>query len=377
MAFYGAGIYGLDVYGHRIGEGGSIVVDWELWRATIDNQLVENISDIFTGGNVSLNHDRAIKHQAAIHVSDQGRITPYVDYLAVFLNRRYGDGTTWQRDQIGLYTTKVPPGTHTVERSEALFTGHDLTDMLARHAFTDAYNVAASTNYVDAVTTIMALAGITRHNIVATTQETAAAISFAVGTTYLDACNTLLEAIGYYHLAMDPDGRMVSRPTSDIVYTEPYRTVTADDLMEPVVTQPTDTTVANVVIVVQDNFNAESLTATVRNDDEDSPTSTANLGVITRVEKRSDLADQDAVDALASRLLSEGRTFYQVAATRLLPDPAVLIPHQTIQLNGTGSLTPLNGRWWVRTATVGFTPETAGPRIELNRVTDQIEGVTL
>jgi hypothetical protein len=377
MAFYGAGIYGVDVYGHRVGSGGNIVVDWELWRATIDNQMVEDISHLFTGGSVSLNHDRAIKHQATFNISDMDAVTPYVDYLAVFMVRQFRDGEAWTRDQMGLYTTKVPPGTHTVERSEVAFTGNDLTAVLARYAFTDTYNIAAGTNRVTAVIAILALAGITRHNIVATTDVLAADLSFPVGTTYLDAANTLLGAIGYYHLAMARDGRLVSQPTSALAYTEPYRIVTASDLMEPVVTQPTDTSVANVVVVVKDNLNEEPLTALARNDDPGSPTSTANIGVITRVEKRSDLADQAAVDALAARLLSEGRTYYQIATSKLLPDPDVLTPHQTIELNGTGSLVPLNGRWWIRTATVGFTPDTAGPRIELNRVTDQLAGITL
>lgn len=377
MAFYGSGIYGLDVYGHRAGSGGSIVVDFELWRATIDNQPVEDITDVFTGGSVSLNHDRAVKHQAMFDISDMSRVTPYVDYLAVFLNRRFRDGEPWTRDQLGLYTTRVPPGTHTVERAEVTFTGNDLTAVLARHAFTDTYNIAAGTNRVTAVLDILALAGITRHNIVSTTEVLSGDISFALGTTYLNACNTLLSGIGFYHLAMTPDGRLVSQPTSSIAYTQPYREVTASDLMEPIVTQVTDTSVANVVIVVQDSPNGAPLTAVARNDDEDSPTSTANIGVIARSETRSDLADQSAVDALAVRLLAEGRTYYQTATTTLLPDPAVLVPHQTIDLNGHGSLTPLNGRWWVRTATIGFTPATAGPRIELNRITDQITGITL
>lgn len=374
MALYGAGVYGQDVYGARIGTGGNIDVDFELWRANIDNAMIENISDLLTGGQVSLNHDRAIKHEATFNISDVARIAPYTDFLAVFMLRRFVDGTAWTRDQIGLYTTRVPSGTRTVERSEGVYVGNDLTAWLARRAFTDTVNFAAGTNYVTNVINIMALSGIVRHAIVPTTQVLAGDLSFAVGTTYLDACNTLLDAIGYYHLSMAPDGRMTSMPTRDIAYVEPYRTITAADLMAPVVTQPTDTTVANIVTVIKDNLNEPPLTAVRRNDEPDSPTSTVNLGIIARTEKRSELVDQDAVNALADRLLSEGRTFYQTARTTLLPDPGVLIPHQTVEMNGHGSLAPLNGLWWIRTATVGFTPATAGPVMELNRVTDRIEG---
>jgi hypothetical protein len=235
--------------------------------------------------------------------------------------------------------------------------------------------VAAATNYVTAVTTIMALAGITRYAITPTTETTAAIVSFPIGTTYLDACNILLDAIGYYNLSMTPDGKLISGPGRSIEYTEPYRTVTDDDLMAPIQTQPTDTTVANIVIVVKDNPNAAPLTATRSNTDADSPTSTVNLGPRTRVEKRSDIADQDAVDALADRLLAEGRTFYQTATLALLPDPDVLTPHQTIELDLTGKAAIFNGHWWVRTAKVGFDEEPTV--LELNRVTDSINGTLI
>jgi hypothetical protein len=377
MARYDAGIYEVDVYGEIVGAGGDIIVDFELWRATIDNQLIEDISDQLVGGSASLNHDRAIKTEATFTVKDAARVSPYVDYLAVFINREYGDGSGSDRDQLGLYTTKVPPGTRTVERAEGVYTGNDLTAVLAGYGFTDTYNLTAGTNYVTAVLTIAALTGVTRLSIPATTLTLATDKSFRVGTTALEACNELLTAIGYYNLAMDLDGTLVSGPTRSVEYVEPFRTVTPADLMAPVTTQPTDTTVANVVIVVKDNFDAAPLTAIRRNDATDSPTSTVNLGVRTRVERRAELVDQDAVDALADRLLSEGRTFYQTARTTLLPDPRFLIPHQTVELAGTGKLTVLDGRWWVRTAQIGFTPATSGPVVELNRVTDRIEGTVI
>lgn len=359
------------------GSGGGITVWWELWRATIDNQQVEDVSDYFVGGSVSLNHDRAIRAEASFTLRDVSVVNPYTDYLAVFLNQEFDDGRPSRRDQLGLYSIRVPPGTRTVQRAEGTYPGQDLTSVLARHAFLDAYNIASSTNYVTAVTTIMGLAGITRFVIPPTTEVTANAVSFPVGTTYLDACNSLLEGIGYYNLSMTPDGKLHSGPSGDVRQVEPFLVATDDDLMSAVVTQPTDTTVANVVIVIQDNPIAEPLEAIAINDAADSPTSTVNLGVLARTETRSNLVDQEAVDALAARLLSEGRSWYQVARFTLLPNPDVLMPHQTIDLDLTGRLAIFNGRWWVRTATVGFTAETAGPVLEINRVTDTITGALI
>lgn len=374
---YGAGLYGGTglIPGTTIrGVGGGITFWCEVWRATIDNGMVEDITEYVTDGNVNLNHDRAITTQATFNVRDASVVNPYTDFLAVFQNVEYDDTGIIERDQLGLFTTRVPSGTRTVERAEGVYTGYDLTSMLARRVFTDVYNIAAGTNYIDAVVAIMALAGITRYSIEGTTKTLANALTFDIGTTYLEACNRLLEAIGYYHLSASLDGHMVSTMSRDVQYVEPFRIVTDNDLMQPVVTQPTDTTVANVVVVINDNPVEPPMTAVRRNDAADSPSSTVNLGELPRTETRTDLADQDAVDALAERLLSEGRSWYQVALLRLLPDSRVLTPHQVIDMELTGRLEIFSGRWRVRTAQIGFQPDTAGPTLEVNRITDAIEG---
>lgn len=379
---YGQGPYGSGLYGGTglvpgttiPGAGGGMTVWFELWRATIDNKLIEDVSEYLTGGGVDLNHDRAITTQATFEMSDTSVIRPYVDYLAVFQNVEYDDSGIHERDQLGLFTTRVPNGIRSVERSEGSYVGYDLTATLGRRAFTNVYNVAAGTKYIDAVISILALAGITRYNFEASTQTLSAAITFPVGTTYLEAANQLLEAIGYYYLSCTTDGVPVSMRSRDVQYVEPFRTVTTRDQMQPVTTQPTDTTVANVVVVIQDNPNSPPLTAVRRNDAVDSPSSTVNLGELPRVEVRSNLADQAAVNALADRLLAEGRTWYQVASLRLLPDPRVLTPHQVVELNMEGKLEVFNGRWRVRTASIGFTPDAAGPSLEINRITDTLEG---
>lgn len=360
------------------GTGGGHTVSFDFHLADIDNVQTLSLGTApyaTSSGAIDLNHDRDIKTQAQIAVRDPAVLSPYRDFVAVWLNREYDDGRASDSAQLGLFGVRVPPGTRTIERADAIYTGHDLTATVARYAFTDAYNIAAASNYVTAVTDILALAGITRTLIEPTTQTTAAIISFPVGTSYLKAANSLLESIGYYNLSALPDGRLFSTPTRPLHLVEPYRIITDDDLMKPVEVQPTDTTVANIIIVVKDNPNAAPLTATRRNDAADSPTSTVNIGPITRVETRGDLADQAAVNALADRLLSEGRSFYQTAKLTILPDPRALIPHQTVRLALTGKLEILNGLWWMRTAKVPLS--TKATDVEINRVTDQINGALI
>lgn len=360
------------------GSGGGITVWWELWRATLDNVLVEDISASLTGGGITLNHDRAFTTEARFDLRDVGVVTPPTDYLAIFQHQAFDDGRPSRRDQLGLFTTTVPPGIRTIERSDGTYTGLDLTSVLARYAFTDTYNISQGTNVVEAVLAILALANITRVTIPASGDTLPNAKSFAIGTTYLDAANQLLSSIGYYHLSMSTDGRLVSGESREAQYVEPWRTITDGDVMGPIENQPTNTGIHNIVIVVNDNMIDPPLTAVRRNDDLTSPTSTVTIGPRVRpTEYRSDLADQAAVDALADRLLAEERSYYQTARLRLLPDPGALDTHQVIDLDLTGKQGILSGRWRVRTVTMGFDPDGAGPELEINRVTDRITGALI
>lgn len=349
----------------------------ELWRASRLNALVEDLTDILDGGGVSMNVDRAVKLEARFPLTDPDALDPYVDFLAPFVNIEYSDGRPAVRQQIGLYGVRVPPGQRSETWATAEYHGRDLTAELARQAFTDTYNIAQGTNVVTAVRTIITDAGFSRHAIVPTSQVLAGDRSFRMGTTKLEACNQLLASIGYYHLYTTGDGKLASQPSRAVQFVEPVLTLTGDDVEGEVETQPLDTTVANVVIVVKDDPAATPLEAVRRNDDLLSPTSTVNIGETVRFESLPDAVDQAAVDAYAERLLSEGRSFYQTAQATIMPNPAVILPHQTVNLALAGEQAILNGLWWLRTAEFGFRAQESKPKIEINRVTDQIKGAII
>lgn len=363
------------------GAGGSITISAEIFRATIDNALVEDLSDLFVAGEIEMNVDREIKLAARISLREPSRVRPYADYLAPFIRLEYDDGTDEVYRQVGLYAVPVAPQRLAYADAVGSFDGRDLTWVLASSAYADTNNVTSGQNYVSGATGIVEAitgAGVSRYNLPATSQTFAAAQSFPPGTTRLEKANTLLAQLGWYQLGMDLDGR-VSTPGApqNLASQEPWRTLTDDDLIAPPEVQPSGQEIANVVIVVNDNAGAAPLTATARNDDPASPTSTEVVGRdIVRVERVSGDTTQGALDALAARLLAESRTFYQTARLRLLHDPSGLIPHQTVALQLTGAMAALNGLWWVRTARLGLTP---GQPLELecNRVTDNTSGLVL
>lgn len=362
------------------GSGGGYTLSVDLYRATIDNAIVEDLSDVFVDGVVDYNVDRAVKLSASFTLREPDRVTAYRDYLAPYMRIEFDDGRDTIYQQIGLYAVTIPPGSYSINDAVATFEGADLTSVLATDVYTDSSDSDAGTTYRGQIQGTIANGGIARHNIPATAQTLPSAVSWPVGTTRLEKANTLLDQLGWYHLGMDLDGKVSTPgPSRNLASMEPWRTLTDDNIIGAIDVQPGSSGIINVAIVVNDDATAAPLFAVARNDDASSPTSTVALGreVAPREPfKVQGPTTQAALDALAARLLSEGRTYYRTAKVTLLHDPTALIPHQTVKLDLTGTYSGLNGLWWVRTARLGLTP--GRPlEIEINQVTDDVNGVTI
>lgn len=357
-------------------DGGGITMSVELWRATVDNALVEDISEYLVDGAVDLNLDRDIKLAASFTLRNPSVVTPYTDYLAPFIRLEFDDGADDVYQQVGLYATKVAPGRYTVEDSVATYEGMDLTSLLATAYFTDVNSIAASANYVSGTNGIIETitgAGITRYNIPATTSTTATAQSFKIGSSRLEKANILLSQLGWYHLAMDLDGK-ISTPGApqNLLSMEPWRELTDSDMLTPPDVQPTGIEIANVVLVINDDPASAPLSSTATNTDPQSPTSTVSIGrSIMRLVTVQGSTTQAALDALAARILAESRTYYRTCKVTILHDPTALVPHQTVRLTLTGEMESLSGLWWIRTASIGFTPDKPTV-LELNQVTSDL-----
>lgn len=368
------------------GSGGGIEISVDLFRATIANAIVEDISAYLRDGFVDMNVDRAVKLAASFALREPDIVTPYTDYLAPFLRLTYDDGTDEVYQQIGLYAVTVPPGGYTPDDAGATFDGSDLTAVLAQAAYTNTQNATAGFNYATEIRNGITNGGITRHNIPATTETLPTNQSFPPGTTRLEKANTLLSQLGWYHLGTDLDGKVSTPgPSRNLSSMEPWRELIDTDLLVPVDVQPGSEGIANVVVVINNDGTAAPLTATARNDDPSSPTSTVGpedggigLGrsIVRKVEVQGSTT-QAALNALAARYLAESRTYYRTAKATILPDPSSLIPHQIVRLTLTGKQAGLSGLWWVRTSRIGFQPATAATVLELNQVTDDINGVTI
>lgn len=360
------------------GSGGGITISAELYRATLDNARVEDLSEAFIGGEIDLNVDRAIKLAARFTLRNPAAVSPYTDYLAPFLRLTYDDGSPEVYQQVGLFAVPVAPQVLRPDDSIGTFDGRDLTWVMATSILTNTVTRGAGQNYRTTILAAITSAGLTRHNIPTTTATLPTAQSFPVGMSRLERANRQLDQLGWYHLGMDLDGK-ISTPGApqNLASQEPWRELTDDDLVAAPEVQPTGQEIANVVLVVNDDAGSAPLTAVARNDDPASPTSTVVVGrELMRTERVTGSTTQAALDAFAARLLAESRTYYRVVRLRLLHDPTALVPHQTVRLTLTGRMAALNGLWWVRTAKLGLTP---GQPLELecNQITDDLTGAVV
>lgn len=200
---------------------------------------------------------------------------------------------------------------------------------LARASRTDSrQHFTAGTNYVQAVTSLLAASGIGTVSATATSLTLAEAREdWEIGTSRLSIANELLSEIGYKGVWMDADG---------IARIEPYETVSAENirhtlsdrevksLLLPGISLTTDIYNApNVFVVICSNADkADGMVATAENTAIQSPLSIQRRGRrIVQVTRVNNIATQQELQAYADRQLTDslvsGETIQ--VSTGLLP----------------------------------------------------------
>jgi len=344
-----------------IGRGGVQRVHAHLWRATIDNVLVEDISDLLLNGRVEFSLDRDVAGQANFSIRDASRINPYTDYLAPFIHLSYDDtrGDTGHT-QLGLYSLRVPPGEADKLKYTGEIIGDDLTSVLLAAAYTNSTTVAATTVLRTEMIGAILNGGISRTSFPDSTETPSAAFTFPPGTTRLEKVNSISDILGWYRPHATLEGVLSSSgPYVEPADREPIAVWTNEDLIRPIAIQPRDIPPRNIVLVIKDNPSAAPLIGVARNDDPTSPSSTVSTGVDrVRVERVSDLQTQTEVNALARRLLAEERLLYRTARISVW-SPPILTAYDAIDLNLTGKISRFSGRWAVRNWGYGFNVSSA------------------
>lgn len=346
----------------------------ELYRTDRDGVILEDLSQWVVAGTVEYSAEQSggTPLVGRFTLSKADVLQPLRDFVSPFLVLGDERGTL-TRQRIGVFAVDLPAETHTYRRATADYELSDLTSLLARGGSRNPRTIPTGTTFVQALTDLAGLVGLTRLALPGSTRTAGYQRVYPAGMTYLEQANKLCEAVAWYPLWMGLDGRLTTRTQQLLSQTTPITTLTTDDMVDEATVEPVDSgAVANIVVVTRDRGDQDPLEAIRVNDDPASETSTQQIGP--RVYggapyNASDAETQADVDAIADRLIDEARSYERVVTVRVEPRFDVLGMWRTLELQvETAAGANLRGRYWINGWTVGFTPAEAAMELTLNRM---------
>lgn len=277
------------------------------------NTLKKSLTNV-TAGHIENNALSQIKRIAKFTIVEDGSINFLSDRIKPCVRLKMPDGG-WAEWPQGVFLLSSPVRKANASRKVIReVDAYDQLQVLTDDKVTDRYTVAAGTNYITAVQTLLTNAGITAQNLTATTSVLPTALDWAPGTPKLTIINALLSAINYRSLWFNEAGQAIAQPyvspsvrASDYTYIDDSQSVTF-----PEVEQGLDLFgVANKWVLVVTEPDQSVITSTYTNSNSASPTSTVNRGR-TIVDFRTDTApDQVSLDAKVQRLAFEASQVYE------------------------------------------------------------------
>lgn len=193
---------------------------------------------------------------------------------------------------------------------------YDKCQILADDKFDSRYRVEAGTNYIGAVSAIITSAGITDPILTLTTKTLQADLEFAMGTSKLDAVNSLLRALNYNPIYADARGKLVAKPYEDPVTrsVEASYVTNSKSIVFPNAEEELDVFNApNKIVRYLETADRDVLIASVTNDDPNSKLSTVSRGrTIVDIAPVYDIADQATLTAYVQREAAEKKIYQKI-----------------------------------------------------------------
>lgn len=289
---------------------GQTRITTELWRATLDNQLLEDITPKALSGKVTTNVHNTIKGALALGTFGDNSLEPYVDAVAPFTVMEDAEGQL-QRYQAGLFLVTPPKRSHTEAVTLNTLEGRDLSWILDDAGPTEPYTVDAGVNAVAQAVTIIESLGL-RCAIPASTLVLPQAITWLPDKNWLTIVNDLLNAAGYYTIWATRSGILTSKPYFELASATPAAQLYSGEggvVVGTIEQEGVYDTVANQIVIFKDDP-VTPIRAEATNANPLSPSSTVALGrVRRRVIQPTEIINQTVADALALRLLEESASF--------------------------------------------------------------------
>ena len=192
---------------------------------------------------------------------------------------------------------------------------YDASLVLMEDKFDNRYRIAAGTNYITAIKTILNQSNIWKINIPYIPSTISIDKEFEIGEEKITAINSLLQEINYTSLWVDNNGFFTAKPyiipsSREVEYE--YRNNNVSIIVSNSPTEELDLfNVPNKWIVTSSNPESVPLVSTYTNDLPTSPTSTANRGrTIVDFRTIDDIADQIILDEYTKRIAYESSNIY-------------------------------------------------------------------
>lgn len=281
---------------------------------TSANQFKKSLTNVL-GASVSNNALADIKRTARFTLKEDSDINFLSDRIKPWVRLKMPDGGYAEWPQGVFLLTTPPKKTDVTGIITREVDAYDQLQILADDKIADRYTVTAGTNYITAVKTVIEGAGITQHNLTATSKTLPADRDWAPGTSKLQIVNDLLGAINYRTLYFDEIGYAIARPYVTPSSRASEYTYADDDLsvIFPEVEQGLDLfAIPNKFICVCSESDRAALVSTYTNSNAASPTSTVSRGrTITDYREGIEAADQASLDSIVSRIAFEASQVYE------------------------------------------------------------------
>lgn len=303
---------------------GSQQVRFRYERLNAANAKLADLGTTVLSASVTQNALADIKRRATFRLKDDSTINFLSDRIKPYVQVRVPPGILngtpatggWAEFPLGVFLLSTPKKKY--EASGVMIReveAYDQNQVLMDDKVTSKYLIAAGTNFVTAIASILTGAGITEQNLAGSTKTIPVDREWDGGTSKLAIINDLLEAINYYSLYFDEDGVAMATPyvlpaeaPSEYTYAEGSQGVISIGTVE----QELDLfSVPNRWVLVVSQPDRATLKSVYTNTSANSQTSTVSRGR-TIVEYRDvDAPDQATLDGLAQRMANEAAQAYE------------------------------------------------------------------
>lgn len=288
------------------------------------NKLKKRLGNIL-GASVYYTALADIKRTAKFEMEQDVDINFLTDRIKPYVRLKMSDGNWIEWPQGVFLLTSPTKKTDSAGVIRREVEAYDQLQVLIDDKLDTRYTVAAGTNYITAVKTVLTGAGIIHQNLTLTSKTLPAARDWAPGTAKLQIINDLLGAINYGSLWFDENGYAIAQPyVSPSIRASEY-TYRDDDesVIFPEVEQSLDLwAVPNKWVLVVSELEREPMVSTYTNSNTSSPTSTVSRGrTITDYREYQEAVDQATLDARAQRIAFEASQVYEhvTLETGLMP----------------------------------------------------------